>query len=146
MTTGESFASIVRQRSKLGEAMQLVEAAAAAPVARETWSADLVVNLEQLELAFNDHILDVQSPGGLLDRIVDQAPRLQRVVEAKRQEHARIARLIGETIEATSAAGTTDVAVDLRESVMGLLIDLARHRQQGADLIYDAYSIDIGGY
>ena len=146
MTTGESFASVVRQRSKLGEAMQLVEAAAAAPAAKNSWSADLVVNLEQLELAFNDHIIDVQSPDGLFDRIVDHAPRLQRAVETKKREHSRIAETIGETIEATSAARTADVVIDLRESVIGLLIDLARHRQQGADLIYDAYAVDIGGY
>ncbi|MDX2345030.1 MAG: hypothetical protein QNL12_15580 [Acidimicrobiia bacterium] len=146
MTTGESFASVVQQRSKLGEAMQLVEEAAAAPAAKDGWSADLVVNLEQLELAFNEHIVDVQSPDGLLDRIVDQAPRLQRAVEVKKREHTRIAGAIGETIERSSTAQTPDVVVDLRETVMELLIDLSRHRQKGADLIYDAYAIDIGGY
>ncbi len=53
--------------------------------------------------------------------------------------------LIDDIIE-VAATGTADVIVDLRESVMEVLVDLARHRQQGADLLYEAYAVDIGGY
>ena len=38
----------------------------------------------------------------------------------------------------------TDVD-DLRERATGLLGHLVRHRQRGADLIYEAYQTDIGG-
>lgn len=146
MTSDESLANAVRQRSRLGDAMQELEEAAAAPAARESWTADLLQPLRGLEAAFNEHIADVQAPGALLDRIIDEAPRLQRAVEVKKAEHLRIAQSIGNVVAAVSAETASNTTIEIRDLVMDLLMDVARHRQQGADLIYDAYDIDIGGY
>jgi hypothetical protein len=33
----------------------------------------------------------------------------------------------------------------VREQVTSVLSDLIRHRQRGADLVYRAYAVDIGG-
>jgi len=126
--------------------MKHVESATARPAARESWAEDLLSHLRDLEVAFNEHVVDVQAPSGLLDGIVDQAPRLQRAVETRKLEHARIADSIEDVIEMAVDDETADVVLDLRESAMELIIDLARYRQQGADLIYDAYAVDIGGY
>ena len=67
MTTGDPFAGVVRQRSQLGRAMQQVELAAAAPTARESWLIDLERSLRDLEVAFTQHVVEVQSPHALLD-------------------------------------------------------------------------------
>ncbi|MCP4963751.1 MAG: hypothetical protein GY926_00770 [bacterium] len=144
MTSDESLASVVRQRSQLGDAMQRVEEAAAAPAARESWAADLSEQLRKLETAFDQHIIEVQSPTGILNQVVDQAPRLQNAAEHLKREDDRIAKSIDDVIAA--ATGSGDLVVDLRESVMEVLVDLSRHRQQGADLLYEAYAVDIGGY
>ncbi|MDJ0952066.1 MAG: hypothetical protein QNJ81_00175 [Acidimicrobiia bacterium] len=146
MTAGDPFAGVVRQRSQLGQAMIQVEVAAAAPAAKESWMIDLLHSLRQLEIAFNNHIVEVQSPLGLLDRIVDQAPRLQRAVEATRDEHEAIAESIGAALAMMESEGAADRRDELRDTVMGVLLALARHRQKGADLIYEAYDVDIGGY
>lgn len=47
-----------------------------------------------------------------------------------------------------AAAKTADtMPVDsLRDGVVKILSELTRHRQDGADLIYNAYDVDIGGY
>jgi signal transduction histidine kinase len=145
MTSNESLAKAVRQRSQLGDAMQRVEEAAAAPAAKESWAEDLSERLRQLETAFDQHIIEAQSPTGILNQVVDQAPRLQNATEHLKREDDRIAQTIDDLIE-TAAAGSADVVIDLRESVMEVLVDLARHRQQGADLLYEAYAVDIGGY
>ncbi|MCP4307423.1 MAG: hypothetical protein GY788_21635 [bacterium] len=144
MTSDESLANVVRQRSQLGDAMQRVEEAAAAPAARESWAADLSEQLRKLETAFDQHIIEVQSPTGILNQVVDQAPRLQNAAEHLKREDDRIAKSIDDVIAA--ATGSGDLVVDLRESVMEVLVDLSRHRQQGADLLYEAYAVDIGGY
>ena len=34
----------------------------------------------------------------------------------------------------------------IRTAVLELLGEIARHRQRGADLIFEAYDVDIGGY
>ena len=33
----------------------------------------------------------------------------------------------------------------MRAELTALLVALARHRQRGADLVYEAYAVDIGG-
>ncbi len=146
MTAGDPFAGVVRQRSQLGRAMQQVELAAAAPAARESWTIDLQHSLRQLEIAVNNHIVEVQSPMGLLDRIVDKAPRLQRAVETTRAEHATIAQSISQALALVENAEATMDHDEVRDAAMGILLALSRHRQKGADLIYDAYDVDIGGY
>lgn len=146
MATEESLTAVAQQQSQLGQAMQQLESAVAAPAAKESWTATLLHHLRQLETVFTHHVDSVQSPSGLLDRIVDQAPRLQRSVEARKLEHVRIATSISDTIQSTSPDGPGDTVIDIRESVMELIVDLSRYRQKGADLIYDAYAVDIGGY
>ncbi len=146
MATDDHLAGVVRQRSQLGQAMQQVEMAAAAPAAKKSWIPDLTTNLRQLEVAFNQHMIDVQSPYGLLHQIVDQAPRLQRAVESSKEEHAQVARLIREALEFATEKDAADRVDAIREATMEALLALARHRQKGADLIYDAYDVDIGGY
>ncbi len=146
MTAGDPFAGVVRQRSQLGRAMQQVELAAAAPAAKQSWMNDLQQSFQQLEIAFTSHVDDVQAPGGLLERIVDRAPRLQRVVERTREDHAAVARSIAETVELMNSDEADGDRDDMRDATMAVLLALARHRQKGADLIYDAYDIDIGGY
>jgi hypothetical protein len=146
MTTGDPFAGVVRQRSQLSRAMQQVELAAAAPVAKESWTIDLQHSLRQLEIDFNNHIIEVQSPLGLLDRIVDRAPRLQRTVAATRDEHAAIAGSLANVIEMLDSDDAAERSDEIRDAVLAVLNSLSRHRQKGADLIYDAYDIDIGGY
>jgi hypothetical protein len=146
MTSEDQLAGIVKQRSQLGQAMQRVELAAAAPAAKGSWIPELAQNLRQLEIAFDQHIRDVQSPSGLLDQIVDQAPRLQRSVEASKADHAAVAEAVKQAVALAGADDAADRIDEVREVTMAALVALARHRQKGADLIYDAYDVDIGGY
>ncbi len=145
MTADKSLEDVVRQRSQLGDAMHQVEEAAAAPAAKESWAADLSIQLRNLKTAFDQHMVEVQSPTGILNQVVDQAPRLQNAAEHLKREDTRLAKSIDDAIK-VAATGTADIVIDLRESVMEVLVDLARHRQQGADLLYEAYAVDIGGY
>ena len=78
--------------------------------------------------------------------IIDQAPRLQRAVEATKKEDTAIAKSISAALELFSSEEGIDNHGDIRNAVLEVLMALARHRQKGADLIYDAYAVDIGGY
>ena len=146
MTAGDPFAVVGRNRSQLGRAMQQVELAAAAPSAKESWLGDLQQSLQQLETEFTTHVDRVQAPDGLLEGIVDTAPRLQLVVEQTRKNHVAVSRSIAEALEMTRSEDANAKHDDIRDATMAVLVALARHRQKGADLIYDAYDIDIGGY
>lgn len=49
-------------------------------------------------------------------------------------------------IARAQADGADAVAPDaLRSEVLDLLVAVARHRQRGADLVYEVHNVDIGG-
>lgn len=146
MTADDRLAGVVRERSKLGRAMRQVELAAAAASGKDSWTDDLLESLHQLQHAWSDHIATAEAPMGLHDRIVEQAPRLQRAVEQIQLDHHDLAKSIAAAIGAGEDAGVAANKEALRDMAMTLLLHVARHRQHGADLIYDAYSVDIGGY
>jgi hypothetical protein len=91
-------------------------------------------------------VVEVQSPSALLDRIVDEAPRLQRAVEATKEDHITIAKSITSVIDILAGDGAGQNHDEIRDAVLAVLLALSRHRQKGADLIHDAYAVDIGGY
>lgn len=146
MPGGDQLADIGRQRSQMGLAMQQVELAASAPIGKPSWISDLQQSLRQLEASLSQHMVEVQSPRGLYDNIVEQAPRLQRAVEAIREEHHGLIISVRQTLELASSADESTDRNSLRDKAIAVLVAVVRHRQRGADLIYDAYDIDIGGY
>ena len=77
-----------------------------------------------------------------MDDVVDQAPRLENDVDLLRKEHRG---LLGECerLMSLTGAATTDVA-EIRRAVLILLGRLVEHRQRGAELLYDAYTLDLG--
>jgi len=126
--------------------MQQVELAAAAAAGVESWTADLLDRLRNLESVWQEHIDEAEAPMGLHDRIIEEAPRLQRAVEEIQMDHRATAMSISTAVETVANADDDTDKEELREIAMSLLLALARHRQHGADLIFRAYSIDIGGY
>lgn len=128
-------------RVKLRQAMAEVEGAAAGAAGDPTWRADLAASLTDLLSAFDGHVEEVDAPDGLLVELVGMAPRLQTRVARLGDEHPELRTMI-ESARAVVDSG--DVA-DVRAETMAVLGALASHRQSGADLVYDAYNVDIGG-
>jgi hypothetical protein len=111
----------------------------------EKWTADTAARFRQLTEAFQHHAEQSEGPNGLLVEIVEIAPRLANKVDQVKREHevllAELARLEGE------AGNQADLNPSgaIRAEGLRLLQDLAAHRQRGADLIYEAYSVDVEG-
>ena len=144
MLASESLTGAARRRSELEQALRSVEKAAASPAAHEAWRTDLAANVTQLRSALDHHVAEVEAPQGLLEQIVEKAPRLQRAVEGTRHHHAVLAHSITDVLAKIDDTAAT--AADIRVDIIEILNDFARHRQDGADLIYEAYDVDIGGY
>ena len=84
-----------------------------------------------------------EGPDGLYAELLDHAPRLTRQVQVLVREHAAVAATMSGL---QRRIDTPDVRVeDLRTWASDLLRELSRHRQRGADLVYEAYATDIGG-
>ena len=142
----DSLLGAAQRRSEMMTAMQHLEKTAASPAASETWVDDLTDGVRQLETALNHHIAEVEAPDGLLDQIVDAAPRLHRLTDETRRHHVSLTDATTDLLNTLAGAGE-NVPVDaIRAKVIDLLNEIARHRQKGADLIHEAYDVDIGGY
>jgi hypothetical protein len=114
--------------------------AAAAPGREEAWADEVRAKLNLLAEAFAGHVRATEGPDGLFDQVRRRAPRLDHQTRQLATDHGTIA---AELAAATTAVGQS--VAESRETVLSLLAHLARHRQVGADLVYEAYAVDIGG-
>jgi hypothetical protein len=112
------------------------------------WSAQVTKDLIGVRDAFDQHVEATEKPDGLYDEIMQRAPRLAHTVERLREEHPPIAASIAATIVRIEADEVVrdDWPVDqARDDLQRLIGSLVRHRQKGADLVWEAYNVDIGG-
>ena len=91
-----------------------------------------------------------EAPGAFLDELVSESPRLATPARRLRREHVDILESIVRSEERLTAPPSDEIAYDawadeIRAELTTLLVALARHRQRGADLVYEAYDVDLGG-
>jgi ssDNA-binding replication factor A large subunit len=84
---------------------------------------------------------EVEGPEGLLAEMVLKAPRLSKRAKRLSEEHPDLrAQIVG-----VSDLVADGAVADVRARTLEVLVAIARHRQDGADLVYDSYILDIGG-
>ena len=133
-------------RAELRESLQAVEEALAHPIARGAdWSGRLKAALAELDHDFAGHVELTEGEGGLYDRITKAAPRLSTTIKRLVDEHVRFNETIDGFIRALDDGSAPGDLAPFREEVTDLVGKLVRHRQKGADLIYEAYEVDLGG-
>lgn len=141
-----SWETLRRRRAELRESMNALEQALAAPAPGRlgTWAQHIHGALVELSADFREHIDITEGPNGLYRGLLTTAPRLSNAVARLTREHAQIRVLVDDLLARVSAPEVND-ADRLRDLGTALLSRLARHRQRGSDLVYEAYESDIGG-
>ncbi len=136
-----------RRRRELREALIAFEEALSSPLRdRETWRRLVLERLDGLRIAFDVHVTETESEGGLYDEMAELAPHLSGKASRLREDHAPIAALIDDASRGLAMPFAADADMDvLRDDLQRLMGRIVRHRQQGADLVWEAYSVDIGG-
>lgn len=141
MENTERVTDVHRRRQPLQDAAHRLDEALCRPIDQEDWLTRVSDALDVVEHRLDDHIDSVVGDGGMYDEIRDIAPQLDNRLRSLQADHATIKGLIDQT-RADIELGLDRDAV--RSSAMMLLSRLARHCQKTADLIYEAYTIDIG--
>jgi hypothetical protein len=136
-------------RAHLHEYMHQLEEAIAkpAPGRSDPWVKHVHSTLVDLGAAFERHIAITEGPGGLFEEVTQAAPRLTGGVTKLAEEHKTIREAIAIAIDAVrdrSDAAPNSPTTEGREAVLDVINRLMRHRQRGADLIYEAYQVDVG--
>jgi hypothetical protein len=137
-----------KRRAELTDSILVLARALEAPVPGRAgnWTTLVTACLRQLAADFREHIAVTEGPDGLYQEILTNDPRLSHAVHRLAAEHARICHTLDRLIiEAHRADGNPKRVAQLREAVNALISQLMRHRQRGADLVYEAYETDIGG-
>jgi hypothetical protein len=148
VTTRTAELDAVRaRRAELRESMGRLEYALAAPASARAvvWGEQVHTVLQAMAEDFTEHVEVTEGTNGLHQAILAGDLRLANAVDALAAEHGQIAAQIATLVLATEAPVTDQDVSAVREQSTSLLSRLARHRQRGADLIYEAYDTDIGG-
>ena len=145
--TAPDFDAVRARRQSLRAAMGAFEAALAAPAAGRVseWTRGLVGALHQLDTRLKEHVAATEGPDGFHSQMVTASPRLFHEVTVLVGDHQRATELLGQLRRDTNDARTDGHVSGIREQGTGMLALLAKHRQRGADLIYEAYQRDLGG-
>jgi len=112
------------------------------------WTALVTKEVTGVRDAFEQHVLVTEKPGGLYEEIIMRAPRLDGTLKRLRDEHPDISSSIEQMLdrlEHTSIGGPDWPLEDARDDLQRFIGRVIRHRQKGADLVWEAYNVDIGG-
>jgi hypothetical protein len=144
-----TLAETARRRADLHLALVAVEKAISSPAGgREPdWSKDVLRALQDLDHAIVEHIEVTERPMGLYEEIAQKAPRLTNQIDRMKEEHPGLQVTTRELIARLESGGVGAgwPLPEARDDLQRLLGRLVRHRQLGADLVWDAYNLDIGG-
>jgi hypothetical protein len=137
------------QRSELRATLTRFEKAIAAAVPGRAldWAAHAHDALVDVAAAFERHIAVTEGPEGLFDAVLRTSPRMANAVRTLGDEHVRIRDELADllvTVRAVARSGDPAEALRVRERAVDVLAALSRHRQSGADLVYEAYAVDLG--
>lgn len=136
-------------RADLHQAMIEIEDAIAGAAAGRfvDWTNDVLKALTHLHYAFHDHIQQAEGPEGLYHEIQDREPRLRDMVKRIQAEHPQILEAIHEPYHTLRDRKEDEFvpADEVRDTITSVLGKITRHRQKGADLVYEAYYVDLGG-
>ena len=137
------------QRERLRDALIALENAlsSAGPRRAQAWAEAVVQCILRVEAEFHSHIDFTEQEDGLYDDILEVAPRLAHRVDVLRQEHNEITIALTDCltrVELVPNSAHSDWVDARRDECNALLGRLVRHRQRGADLVYEAFS-EIGG-
>jgi hypothetical protein len=138
-----------RRRVTLHDALvHLEEATSSAAAGRVAeWTEQVLKETIGMRDAFDQHVVVAEKPGGLYEEIMERAPRLAGKVQRLHADHPVIREAIVELATKLEAGGIDDTwpLDEARDDLQRVLGRVVRHRQHGADLVWEAYNVDIGG-
>ena len=135
----ETVEGVTARRHELYETMRRLEAAVARPSGLTDWRLEIETAITDLDRSLDDHIRRTESDEGLFADILDGSPHLARRIADLEKEHEELRTTCRRAL--LMAADWSPESLRRRANV--LLARLALHRQTGAELLYDAYNVDI---
>jgi hypothetical protein len=141
LTAAERQAARAR-RERLHRALVELEEALTAPGTEPDWLERVRDAAAIMHETVVDHVAESEAPDGLLSQITEVSPWLGPRVEHLRGEHDHLVEAADALVRRCEAA-TVEEADVVDDAGWALLEEVSRHRRRGADLLYDAYALDV---
>ncbi|MCP3991400.1 MAG: hypothetical protein GY724_20165 [Actinomycetia bacterium] len=136
------------RRESLHQALVGLEDALSTPIGDgERWRLRVAMAVDHAANRLSEHVISTEADDGFLNEIVNDAPRLACRTARLRDDHEDLEKAIDGLRTALAEISDPDVGergISIRNQALEFLGQLAAHRQRGADLIYEAYQVDIG--
>jgi len=141
----ELLAAVRVRRDRLYEGVLDLERVLAVPAGDHPaeWAADVADVVTRLRSVLDAHVADTEAGGGFFDDVREHAPQLLHAVEQLRAEHVPLLDATQSLADRVGSAGADVDVDDVRDESVELIRRLLQHRHRGAELVYDAYSVDI---
>ena len=136
----ETKREISSRRQELYDAMRQLEWSVARASGQDGWASEVEKALTALHAALQSHVLEIEAEDGLFVDVIGRAPHLAPDVAILRRDHEDL--LVSCRLASSLVADWASPS-DIRRKVLGILGLLTIHRQRGAELLFDAYNIDL---
>ena len=143
----QALEAAAQRRRELRDALVALEHAISSPSQdAETWREGVAAKLSALGDAFAEHVAETEGAGGLYDEMEEIAPHVHGKARRLREEHPPLTQAIVDAAARFVGPFTEGTDLDaLRDDMQRLMGRIVRHRSHGADLVWAAYELDIGG-
>lgn len=134
-----------RHRSHLQDAMAGFESAIRRPAEHPgDWLADVTRQLAELAGALESHIHVHEGPDSFHADVLRGRPHLTPLVASLQRDHRRLSQDVDHLMRFLMDHTPIDEP-DVRARGLALIHQFSRHRERGADLVWEAFNVDIGG-
>jgi hypothetical protein len=140
-----ALAAVRIRRDALYEGILGLERVIGTPAgdAPDAWAALVAPAVDRVCGVMASHVADTEEPGGIFEDIIATAPGLVHAVDRLKADHSPLLEA-ATTLRARLDDVTDEPAVDqMRDAALDLIRALLDHRHRGAELVYDAYSVDV---
>jgi len=151
VTKSHDVASIRSRRESLLRATIGLEDALASPLGDgDRWRLRVAMATDHAIARLGEHVSETEGAGNILEEVRAHAPRLARRVDQMLLDHERLEKAAHELQTAVAELELVDddqleaQAIVVRNKSVDMMGLIARHRQRGSDLLYEAYHVDIG--
>jgi len=140
-----ALAAVVERRDEFYEGILDLERAMATPAGDDAvaWAAETAAAVESLRQVLDDHIQETEAPGSFYDDVVEHSPHLVNAARRLQSEHPPLAASVDSLALELKTVSDDDGVEATRELAVELIKALLLHRHRGAELVYDAYNVDV---
>ena len=107
------------------------------------WAQNVAIAVKSMHKVLDDHIAETEAPGSFYDDVIEHVPNLIKASQRLQAEHPVLVSQLDQL--AVEIKGVTDdeSVEQARQTAVDMIKALLLHRHRGAELVYDAYNIDV---